>query len=283
MKKIISLLLLVTLLFTFTACKKDDSLTIAIPNDATNEARALLLLENLDIIKLKDGADITATVNDIAENPYNISFKEIEAAQLPNYLPDVDYAIINSNYAISAGINPVKDALAIENQDSYYANVLVVKEGNENNPLVKALLAAMESKQVADYIDEQYNGSVVSVVEKLTDGYDETLDYDALKGETISVACSPTPHSEILKIAQQILAKKDITLDIQEYTDYIIPNKVVEDGTIMVNYFQHLPYLNDFNAKNDTHLVSIGAIHVEPMGIYGGKQNSLDAIYDRNK
>ncbi|MDO4378590.1 MAG: MetQ/NlpA family ABC transporter substrate-binding protein [Erysipelotrichia bacterium] len=283
MKKIISLLLLVTLLFTFTACKKDDSLTIAIPNDATNEARALLLLENLDIIKLKDGADITATINDIAENPYNISFKEIEAAQIPNYLQDVDYAIINSNYAISAGINPVKDALAIENQDSYYANVLVVKEGNENNPLVKAFLAAMESEQVADYINEQYDGSVVSVVEKLTDGYDDTLDYETLKGETISVACSPTPHSEILKIAQQILAKKDITLDIQEYTDYIIPNNVVEDGTIMANYFQHLPYLNDFNAKNNTHLVSIGAIHVEPMGIYGGKQNSLDVIYDRNK
>lgn len=283
MKKIISLLLLITLLFSFTACQKENNITIGIPNDTTNEARALLLLQDLNIIKLKEGTDITATVNDIEDNPYNIEFKEIEAAQLPNYLSDLDYAVINSNYAINSGLNPIKDALAIENESSYYANVLVVKEGHENDTLVLALLAAMRSKQVADYISETYDGSVVSTVEELTDGYDSSIDYESLKGQTITIACSPTPHSEILKIAQQILAQKDITLDIQEFTDYILPNNVVEDETVMVNYFQHLPYLNDFNEKNNTHLVSIGAIHVEPMGIYGGKQNTLDVIYDRNK
>lgn len=283
MKKIISLLLLVTLLFSFTACQKENNITIGIPNDTTNEARALLLLQDLNIIKLKEGTDITATVNDIEDNPYNIEFKEIEAAQLPNYLSDLDYAVINSNYAINSGLNPIKDALAIENESSYYANVLVVKEGHENDTLVLALLAAMRSKQVADYISDTYDGSVVSTVEDLTDGYDASIDYESLKGQTITIACSPTPHSEILKIAQQILAQKDITLDIQEFTDYILPNNVVEDETVMVNYFQHLPYLNDFNEKNNTHLVSIGAIHVEPMGIYGGKQNTLDVIYDRNK
>lgn len=283
MKKIISLLLLVTLLFSFTACQKENNITIGIPNDTTNEARALLLLQDLNIIKLKEGTDITATVNDIEDNPYNIEFKEIEAAQLPNYLSDLDYAVINSNYAINSGLNPIKDALAIENESSYYANVLVVKEGHENDTLVLALLAAMRSKQVADYISDTYDGSVVSTVEDLTDGYDSSIDYESLKGQTITIACSPTPHSEILKIAQQILAQKDITLDIQEFTDYILPNNVVEDETVMVNYFQHLPYLNDFNEKNNTHLVSIGAIHVEPMGIYGGKQNTLDVIYDRNK
>lgn len=283
MKKIISLLLLITLLFSFTACQKENNITIGIPNDTTNEARALLLLQDLNIIKLKEGTDITATVNDIEDNPYNIEFKEIEAAQLPNYLSDLDYAVINSNYAINSGLNPIKDALAIENESSYYANVLVVKEGHENDTLVLALLAAMRSKQVADYISEAYDGSVVSTVEELTDGYDASIDYESLKGQTITIACSPTPHSEILKIAQQILAQKNITLDIQEFTDYILPNNVVEDETVMVNYFQHLPYLNDFNEKNNTHLVSIGAIHVEPMGIYGGIQNTLDVIYDRNK
>lgn len=284
MKKIISLLLLVTLLFTFTGCSnKTEGYTIAVPNDATNEARALLLLQDLGIITLKDGADITATINDIAENPYNVTFKEIEAAQLPNYLQDVDYAVINSNYAISAGLNPVNDSLAIEGESSYYANVLVVKEGNENNPLVLALLAALRSEQVATYISATYGGSVVSTVEELTDGYDSSIDYNALNGQTISVACSPTPHAEILSVAKDILSAKGITLDIQEYTDYIVPNTVVEDNTVTANYFQHLPYLTDFNEKNGTHLVSIGAIHVEPMGIYGGKQNSLDVLYDSNK
>ena len=284
MKKIISLLLLVTLLFTFTGCSnKTEGYTIAVPNDATNESRALLLLQDLGIITLKDGADITATINDIADNPYNVTFKEIEAAQLPNYLQDVDYAVINSNYAISAGLNPVNDSLAIEGESSYYANVLVVKEGNENNPLVLALLAALRSEQVATYISETYGGSVVSTVEELTDGYDSSIDYNALHGQTISVACSPTPHAEILSVAKDILSAKGITLDIQEYTDYIVPNTVVEDNTVTANYFQHLPYLTDFNEKNGTHLVSVGAIHVEPMGIYGGKQNSLDALYDSNK
>ncbi len=284
MKKIISLLLLVTLLFTFTGCSnKNEGFTIAVPNDATNEARALLLLQDLGVITLKDGADITATINDIADNPYNVNFKEIEAAQLPNYLQDVDYAVINSNYAISAGLNPVNDSLAIEGESSYYANVLVVKEGNENDPLVLALLAALRSEQVGAYISKTYGGSVVSTVEELTDGYDANIDYNALNGQTISVACSPTPHAEILSVAKDILSAKGITLDIQEYTDYIVPNTVVEDGTVTANYFQHLPYLTDFNEKNGTHLVSIGAIHVEPMGIYGGKQNSLDALYDSNK
>ena len=252
--------------------------TIAVPNDTTNEARALMLLESLGYIKLKEGAGITATVMDIEENPYNIQFNEVEAAQLPNILQDVDYAIINSNYAISAGINPTKDALAQEGSSSAYSNVLVVKEGNEAEPKILALKAALESQQVADFIAATYDGAVVSTAETLTDGYDASIDYAALEGTTISVAASPTPHAEILAIAKDILAAKGITLDIQEYTDYVVPNNVVEDGTVDANYFQHVPYLDDFNAENGTHLVSVAPIHVEPMGIYGGKQTSLDAI-----
>ena len=140
------------------------------------------------------------------------------------------------------------------------------------------LLAALESKQVADFITEQYKGAVVSVVENPGDGFDSSVNYDALKGKSISVAASPAPHAEILKVAKDILAEKDITLEIIEFTDYVQPNKVVDSGDVFANYFQHVPYLDDFNAENGTHVVSIGAIHVEPMGIYGGKQTSLDAI-----
>ena len=280
MKKIIALLLsAILLLGVLTACgSKSSTITIAVPNDATNEARALLLLQDNGYIKLKDGAGITATINDIAENPKNIEFKEVEAAQVPNVLQDVDYAVINSNYAIPAGLNPTTDSLLIEGSASAYGNVLVVKEGNENTDKIKALKAAVESQQVADYIAANYGGAVISVVENPGNGYDDSVDYDALAGTTISVAATPTPHAEVLSVAKDILAAKDITLDIQIFNDYVVPNTVVEDGTIDANYFQHTPYLDDFNKENGTHIVSVGAIHVEPMGLYGGKQSSLDAL-----
>ena len=281
-KSVLAALLIVCLLLPLAACGNnattETKIKIAIPNDTTNEARALLLLQDKGYIKLKDGAGITATVLDIAENPKNIEFSEVEAAQLPNVLQDVDYAVINSNYAISAGLNPTKDALALEGSSSAYANILAVKEGNEENPLVKALIAALSSKQVADYIAEKYDGSVISVVENPGDGYDADLDYAALAGQTISVAASPTPHAEILAVAKDILAAKEITLDIQEYSDYVVTNNVVEDGTVLANYFQHTPYLDDFNAQNGTHIVSVLSVHVEPLGLYGGKQSTLDAL-----
>lgn len=281
MKKIFAVLLTAALLVTaFAGCGSKDSgsVTIAVPNDATNEARALLLLEAKGYIKLKDGATITATVNDIAENPHNIKFQEIEAAQLPNALKDVDYAVINSNYAIEAKLNPVKDSLAIEGSSSAYSNILAVKEGKEKTDAIKALKAALESKEVADFIADKYNGSVVSVVENPGDGYDSSVDYAKLSGAKITVAASPTPHAEILAVAKKILEKKNITLDVKEFTDYVQPNNVVDSGEIDANYFQHLPYLENFNKENGTKVVSVAAIHVEPMGLYGGKQSSLDAI-----
>lgn len=262
-----------------TGCSSSSSgVSIAVPNDTTNEARALLLLEHNGYIKLKDGAGITATIKDIVENPYNITFKEIEAAQLPNTLKDQDYAVINSNYAIQADLNPVKDSLLIEDSSSQYSNIVAVKEGSENSDKTKALVAALESKVVADYISQTYNGAVVSVVENPGDGYDSSVNYDALGGQTITVAASPTPHAEILKVAKEILAKKNVTLDIKEFTDYVQPNNVVDSGEVDANYFQHKPYLDDFNSQNKTHVVSAAAIHVEPLGLYGGKQSSLEAI-----
>ncbi|MDD6214778.1 MAG: MetQ/NlpA family ABC transporter substrate-binding protein [Firmicutes bacterium] len=280
MKKILSLILSVAAATAvLTACGGGGSdVTIAVPNDTTNEARALLLLQDNDIIKLKDGVGITATIRDIEENPHNIKFKEVEAAQLPNVLKDVDYAVINSNYAIQADLNPVSDSLVIEGSSSEYGNILAAKEGTENSDKIKALKAALESKKVADYITEKYNGSVVSVVENPGTGFDDTIDYGSLAGTTISVAASPTPHAEILNVVKDILAEKDIKLDVKEFTDYVQPNNVVESGEVDANYFQHLPYLEDFNKQNGTQIVSVGAIHVEPLALYGGKQKSLDPI-----
>ena len=293
MKKLISALLILTLaltsVFALSACSKEDAkdngekdsatpVTIAIPNDTTNEARALLLLQELGYIKLKADTGITATVRDVEENPKNIEFAEIEAAQLPSALQDYDYAVINSNYAIDAGLNPVKESLGIEGSASAYVNIIAVKAGNENEPKIKALVAATESKKVVDYINENYDGAVVPVVENPTDGYDSSIDYDALKGETITIAASPTPHAEILAIVKDILAEKDITLKITEFTDYVQPNLVVDNGELDSNYFQHVPYLDDFNAENGTALVSVAGIHVEPIGLYGGKQKNLDAL-----
>lgn len=278
LKQIAAIVLSVSSVMALASCGGSDRLTIAVPNDTTNEARALLLLEDRGIITLKEGAGITATVKDIAENPKNIKFNEVEAAQLPNVLKDVDFAVINSNYAIEAGINPAQESLATEGSSSAYSNILAVKEGTENSDKIKALKAALESSEVAEFITNKYDGAVISTIDNPTDGYDATVDYAALSGETITVAASPTPHAEILAVAKDILAKKNVTLSVTEFTDYVQPNNVVESGEFDANYFQHKPYLDDFNDQNGTHLISVSAPHVEPLGIYGGKQNSLDIL-----
>ena len=255
-----------------------DGASVAVPNDATNEGRALLLLEAQGLIKLADDSNLSSTPKDIVENPKNLTFTEVEAATIPSIASEVDLAVINSNYAIPAGLDPMTDALAMEDGSSDYVNVLVCKEGNENEPKIKALVAALQSQQVKDFMDENYKGAVVSVVENPTDGYDPSIDYDALNGETVSCAATPAPHCEVLEVCKDILAAKGITLDIQEYDDYVIPNTIVEDGQCDTNYFQHQPYLDNFNEEKGTHLVTVAGIHVEPMGIYGGKQDSLAPI-----
>lgn len=142
-----------------------DGAEIAIPNDTTNEARALLLLQDNGLITLKDGVGIEATVNDIAENPHNIAFKELEAAQISRVLPEVAFAVLNGNYALEAGLNAGTDALAIETSDSEaaktYVNIIVVKEGNEENEGVKALVNVLKSDAIKTFINDTYQGSVV--------------------------------------------------------------------------------------------------------------------------
>jgi len=142
-----------------------DGGVISVPNDGSNEARALMLLEAQGLIKLKEGTGYTATILDIAENPKNLVIKELEAAQLTLTLQDVDLAVINGNYAIQAGLNATTDALATEDKNSdaaqTYANIICVKEGNENNPAVQELVKALKSDKVKAFIEEKYQGAVV--------------------------------------------------------------------------------------------------------------------------
>ena len=143
-----------------------EGAVIGVPNDATNEARALLLLEANGLITLKEDAGVNATINDIESNPLNLEIKEIEAAQLPLSLPDLDAAVINGNYAISAGLS-VSDAIAVEESTSVaaetYANILAVKAGNEDSEKIKVLIEALQSDAVKEYIENEYAGAVVPV------------------------------------------------------------------------------------------------------------------------
>lgn len=139
--------------------------TVAVPNDTTNEARALLLLQDQGLIKLKDGAGLTATKKDIVENKKDLAIKEIEAAQIPRSLKDVDIAVVNGNYALQAGLKVNKDALATEDADSVgaktYGNIVAVKKGNEKSAATKALIKALKSDTVKKYINDKYDGAVV--------------------------------------------------------------------------------------------------------------------------
>ena len=154
---------------TATLEELEDGAVIAIPNDGSNETRALLLLQQEGLITLEEGIDASsnATVYDIADNPHEYEFQEMEAAQLTNVLDDVDLAVINGNYALQAGLNAGADALAVEDASGdgavTYANILCVREGNETNEAILALLDVLQSDEVAQYIEETYEGAVVAI------------------------------------------------------------------------------------------------------------------------
>ena len=165
MKKFLALVLALVLALSLAACSGGTGYQIGIPADATNGGRALLLLQDLGILTLKEGVGLEATEQDIVENPHNVTIKAMEAANLPASLPDLDFAVINGNYATQAGFSSAKDALAAESADSeaaqIYPNVLVVKEGRESDPAILALAAALQSDAVRSFIDENFGGAVV--------------------------------------------------------------------------------------------------------------------------
>ena len=138
---------------------------IAVPNDTTNEARALLLLQDNGVITMAEGAGLTATVNDIEENPYDVEILELEAAQVPRVVDEVAFAVMNGNYALDAGFSVSKDSIAYESSDSEaaktYVNVIAVKEGNENNEGIQALVSVLKSDEIKNFINETYDGAVI--------------------------------------------------------------------------------------------------------------------------
>ncbi len=255
-----------------------SSLQIAVPSDPTNEARALLLLQDQGLIQLKEGVGLAATKNDIAENPNNIEIIETEAASLPRTLEDVDMAVINGNYAIGADLD-TSSTLASESTESEaaekYANVIAVQEGQEQSDKAVALVTALHTQTAQDFINNTYSGSVVTVGEVA-----DEADIPEATGDdtTIKVGASPAPHAEILAQVADILAAKGWTLEVIEYSDYIQPNVALADGELDANYFQHITYLEDYNAENGTTLANAGAVHFEPLGLYPGKTASLDGL-----
>ena len=142
-----------------------DGDSIAIPNDTTNEARALLLLQDNGLLKLKDGAGLTATVNDVVENPHNLEFVELEAAQVARVTKEVEYVVLNGNYALEAGFSVAKDSIAYEASDSVaaqtYVNIVAVYDGNESTDKIKALVSVLRSDEIRQFIEDTYDGAVV--------------------------------------------------------------------------------------------------------------------------
>ena len=139
-----------------------DGATVGIPNDPTNGGRALLLLEKAGIIKLKDGAGVKATIQDIVDNPKHLTFNEVEAAMVSRTLDDVDIAIINTNFAMQVNLVPTKDALFMEDSSSPYVNVVAVRQGDKDKPEIKALIKALQSPEVKKFIEDKYKGEVVA-------------------------------------------------------------------------------------------------------------------------
>ena len=277
-RKLIVGLLAALLILSSVAALAD--VTIGVPNDTTNEARALQLLADNGIIELAEGAGETATKADVIAD--GIEIVEVQADLLVNQLPDLDYAVINSNFvldALDAGFE-INDALLTEAEDKYLprANIIAVHSDNVDADLTKALVAACRSQQVKDYIEATYAGAVLSVVDEPTDGYDPDVDYDALAGTKLVIAATPAPHAQILEIVKDILAEKDITLDVEVFTGYTEENRAVDAGDAYANYFQHQPYLDEEVSQNGYKVESVAIVHTEPMGLYGGKQVDLAAL-----
>ena len=277
-RKLIAALIAALLIVSSVAALAE--IKIGVPNDPTNEARALQLLADNGIIELAESAGELATKADVIAD--DIKIEEVQADLLVNQLPDLDYAVINSNFVVDARKAGIEIAapLVIESEEAYLprANIIAVHSDNVDADLTRALVAAATSQQVKDFIENTYGGSIISVVDEPTDGYDPDVDYDALAGSTIIIAASPAPHAEILEVVKEILAAKDIALDVVLFTGFTEENPMVDAGDAYANYFQHQPYLDLEVEENGYKVESVAIVHTEPMGLYGGNQADLSAL-----
>lgn len=273
MKKFIKAILCAALVTTFSLSVAGcgNGKTILVPNDGSNCTRALFLLQENGYITLKEGVKPTDNLSelDIADSK-GYTIKLVEAGQIPAQLKNGDddtLAVINGNYALGANIK-IEKAIATESANgeaaSLYANIVAVKSGNENSAKTRALLAALKTQTVYDYINDTFGGAVKPSFNPAADEIPAPDSADT----TITVAASPTPHAEILEKVKSSLEAKGWTVVIREFDDYVLPNNAVQDGSADANYFQHKPYLDTFNAAYNTTIVSVGAIHYEPFGLY---------------
>lgn len=219
-------------------------------------------------------------------NPHGYEIVAIEAGQLPLTLPDVDAAVINGNYALEAKLNETNPAIEIEafNWETSVkrTNYLAVKGGNEESDKTKALVAAITSEEVEKYINDTYQGAVIaSFID--ADGKDIASSEipEAKDDNVIKVGATLVPHAEILKnVVADILALKGWKLEVIEFNDYVLPNTTLNEGEIDANYFQTLGYLKNQNEEGDLDLVAAVGVHIEPMGLYSKKINSLSELKD---
>ena len=219
-------------------------------------------------------------------NPHGYVIEPLAAEQLPLSLPDVDVAVINGNYALEAKLNVSNPAIEIESFDAETSvkrtNYLAVKEGNEQTDKTQALVAAITSSDVEDYIKKTYNGAVIpSFID--ADGKAVTAGEIPAAGDdnVIKVGATLVPHAEILKdIVAPVLEEKGWKLEVVEFNDYVLPNTTLEEGELDANYFQTLGYLNNQNEEAGLHLVAAVGVHIEPMGLYSANLKALSDLPD---
>ena len=273
MKKIFIIVTTLLLFFTLSGCG-EKKISIGVPNDATNEARALLLLDDLGFIVVDKTKGINITKNDIIDSK-NVKIVELSAEQLPVRLQDLDYAVINGNYALSGGVADKLIEGCVEASDSIaaqtYGNIIAVQAGNEATDKTKALISALKQDNIKQYINNTYNGLVLP---RPTE--DIALEFANGNNTKIIVGASSTPHAEILEQAKAYLLERGYVLEIRVFTDYVMPNIALDEGSIDANYFQHLPYLESFNESNDTNIVSVLNVHYEPLGLYSVRHTSIN-------
>ncbi len=223
-----------------------------------------------------------ATKSDIVENRLNIDLIETDVSTVSEVLGDVDYGITNSYYALNAKLDK---ALIYESAESPYVNIICVREENRDIPMAKALAAAALSKEVADFFADNYKDcSAISVVENPTNGYDASVDYSALAGQTVKIVTTGDLYFQVLEIIKTILAAKDINLEIViDDEDYITPILKVDSGEAFAHFFAYAAFQNDFNEVNNTNLVGIAGVFVEPMGLYAGQKKTLQDLNGKDE
>lgn len=271
-KKSVSVSLSLACVFALFSCKNGEEKIIIVPGDGSNCTRALLLLQEEGYITLREGVTASDNLSDVDitdKKGYTVKLVEAQtvASQYANAKAGT-IAVINGNYALAAKLDIAK-AQAREKADGeaaqLYANLVAVKEGNEQSEKTKALVAALFSDTVYQYIETAYSGAVLP---SFSESDYQTISTAAVSDTKIVVGASSTPHAEILERVKPALSEKGYTLEIKIYDDYVLPNTALEDGTLDANYFQHEPYLVSFNASKNTHLKSVVKIHYEPMALF---------------